>query len=125
MSLAMQAEPPKARPLIAYLTGALVMFGGALWASFLSNSYIAVILVMSVPSLFLGYYFASVFNKYILGLLLGVCGYMILEFFMYGEIAPGKPIYEITGPIYAAAYVFAVASVLLARFIYTRRAIRR
>lgn len=102
-------------PVAAYVAGALAIILCALLASMLPVTFIMVMIMLSVPSLFIGYYFAPVFTKYILGLLLGVCIYMVIEYFLYG------PVYEVTGPVYAASYIFAVASVLLARLVYIRR----
>jgi hypothetical protein len=102
-------------PVAGYLTGAVIMSGSALVASLLPITYIMVILLLSVPSLFTGYFFAPVFTKYSLGLLTGLCVYMSVEYLIYG------PIYKVTGPVYAASYIFAVASVLLARLVYIRR----
>lgn len=100
---------------LAYSLGALLMCSSAFAASLLPITFIMVIILLSVPSLFIGYYFAPVFTKYSLGLLTGMCLYMMIEYLRFG------PIYEVTGPVYAAAYIFAVASVLLARLVYIRR----
>lgn len=112
----MNAQPTlRDNPFFAYLTGAFVMALSALLTSQLPITFIMVMCILSVPSLFLGYYFAPVFTKYSLGLLTGICVYMIVEYLIYG------PIYKVTGPVYAASYIFAVASVLLARLIYLRK----
>lgn len=107
------------RPEIAFFTGALLMFGSAFWASVLPINYLMVIVMLSAPSLLVGYYFAPVFTKYIQGLLLGLVAYMAVEYGLYG------PVYKVTGLIYAAAYVFAVASVLVARLVYNLISARR
>ncbi len=98
--------------IAAYVTGAFVMFGLALWASFMPISPIYVLVMISVPHLFLGYVYGASFNKYILGMLLGLCAYMVLEFYMYG------PVYKVTGLIYASGFILAVAMVLTARLVY-------
>lgn len=99
----------------AFGIGALVVFGGAFWASLLPVHFYTVIAMMSVPSLFLGYYFAPVFNKYLLGVLSGIVLYMLLERLLYG------PVFLVTAPVYGSAYLFAAGSVLLARWFYNRR----
>lgn len=103
----------------AYVVAALVMFGSGVWASVMPIDYRMVMVIMSVPSLFLGYYFAPVYTKYILGMLTGLMLYMMVEYFLYG------PVYRITGLIYAAAYIFAVSGVLTARFFYMQRERKR
>lgn len=106
------------QPVAGYITGALVMGISAWLCSILPVTFIMVMAILSAPSLFFGYYFAPVFTKYILGLLIGIVIYMIIETFLYG------PIYKVTGPVYAASYIFAVASVLLGRLLYIRKQTR-
>jgi len=91
---------------LAYGCAASLIFLAALCASFLPLSYQGVIILMGLPSLFGGYYFSTFAVQYTWGTLLGVALYMGLEFMMYG------PIYQISGPVYAAGFVLALACCL-------------
>lgn len=90
----------------AYVAGAVLLFGAAFWASILPLDYKGVVLLMGVPSLFAGYYFARFPMPYIWGALLGIALYMGLEYMVYG------PIYKVSGPVYGAAYILAIACCL-------------
>jgi len=88
---------------VAYGAGSVLIFGACLLASVLPISYVAVILMMGVPSLLAGHVFAEVIMPYIWGMLLGLALYMGAEYLLYG------PIFKATGPIYGAGFVLAVA----------------
>lgn len=96
----------------AYLAAAILMFGSCLGVSFLSVDVWIVISAIAVPHLLGGYVFAHWFNRYILGMLLGVCLYMVTEYLWYG------PVYKVTGLVYSAAYVLSVAMVLSTRYVH-------
>lgn len=102
-------------PVTAWVTGALVISLSAYTASLLPVTFIMVMLILSVPNLFFGYYFAPAFRNYIFGLLTGISLYMFVEYLLYG------PIYMFTGPVYAGACIFAIAAVLLSRLLYLRK----
>ncbi|MCV6614542.1 MAG: hypothetical protein OIF35_06150 [Cellvibrionaceae bacterium] len=91
----------------AYAVAALLLFGAGLWASNMAGSYITVIALMGVPSLVGGYIFNRFPLPYIWGALLGVALYMGLEYVLYGA-----EVYKVSGPVYAAGYLLAVACCL-------------
>lgn len=103
---------------MAYAVAALLLFGAALWASILPLDYQGVIIMMGAPSLVGGYIFARFPMPYIWGALLGIALYMGMEYVLYG------PIYKVSGPVYAAAYILAIACCLSAVWFYNWRQVR-
>ena len=82
----------------AYIVGALLMFGSATWAAIYAENVSSVIAILSIPSLLAGYIYGTALPQYAWGMLLGICSYMVLEFFMYG------PVYQTTGLVYGIAF---------------------
>jgi len=58
-----------------------------------------VIALLAVPSLLAGYVYATNLPQYVWGMLLGVCGYMAVEFQLYG------PVYNLTGLVYGVGFL--------------------
>ena len=89
---------PIMQKIQAYIVGALLMFGFASWAAIYAQNVSSVIAILSIPSLLAGYIYGTALPQYVWGMLLGICCYMVLEFFMYG------PVYQTTGLIYGIAF---------------------
>lgn len=102
----------------AYFTGALLIFGSAMWAAMFSPTATLVILLMALPSLIGGYIYATALPHYIWGLLLGMVAYMGVEYLMYG------PIYKVTGLVYGTGFIVSVACAILACSVYRFKAKR-
>lgn len=83
----------------AYIVGAFLMFGSALWASIFAQNITTVIALLAVPSLLVGYVYATNLPQYVWGMLLGVWGYMAVEFQLYG------PVYNHTGLVYGEGFL--------------------
>lgn len=83
----------------AYLVGALLMFGSALWAAIFAQNITSVIILLAVPSLLVGYIYATQLPQYVWGMLLGLTCYMMLEFQLYG------PVYKLTGLVYGVGFL--------------------
>ncbi|PCJ90750.1 MAG: hypothetical protein COA46_09470 [Porticoccaceae bacterium] len=91
----------------SYIVGALLMFGSALWASMFAQSITAVIAFLAIPSLLAGYVYATNLPQYVWGMLLGLCGYMLIEFQFYG------PIYNVTGIVYGVGFLLSIFCAIL------------
>lgn len=90
-----------------YLVGALLMFGSATWAAIYAENVSSVIAVLSVPSLLADYIYGTASPQYVWGMLLEICCYMAVEFFMYG------PVYKTTGLIYGIAFFVSLSCAVL------------
>lgn len=102
----------------AYIVGALLMFGSATWAALYAQNVSLVIAMFSMPSLITGYIYGTALPQYVWGMLLGICCYMTVEFFVYG------PVYQVTGLIYGIAF-FASAGCALLGYAVLHRKTRR
>ncbi|MEH6616294.1 MAG: hypothetical protein V7699_00490 [Porticoccus sp.] len=96
----------------AYIVGALLMLGSALWATIFAQNISSVIGLMAIPSVIAGYIYASSLPQYVWGMLLGICAYMLIEFQIYG------PIYKITGIVYAVGFFVSLGCAILGYAIY-------
>ena len=96
----------------AYIVGALLIFGSAMWASIFATNITSVIVLMAVPSLLAGYIFATYLPQYVWGMLLGLCAYMLLEFQLYG------PVYNITAIVYGVAFFGSIGCAIIGYSIY-------
>jgi hypothetical protein len=96
----------------AYIVGAFLMFGSALWASMFAQNITSVIVLLAVPSLLAGYVYATHLPQYVWGMLLGICGYMAIEFQLYG------PVYNLTGLVYAVGFLSSIGCAIFGYCIY-------
>ena len=91
----------------AYIVGALLMFGSAMWAAMFAPNITSVIALLAIPSILAGYIFATSLPQYVWGMLLGLCGYMFLEFQLYG------PVYKVTGVVYGVGFLSSIGCAIL------------
>lgn len=96
----------------AYVVGALLMFGSAMWAALMTQDIKIVLALLAAPSLVAGYVYASSLPQYIWGALLGLCGYMAMEFQLYG------PVYPLTAPVYAVGFVAAAVCAGIGAYVF-------
>ena len=99
----------------AYIVGALLVFGSALWSALFAQSISAVIAIIALPAVIAGYIYATELPQYVWGMLLGFCAYMALEYQLYG------PVYKVTGVIYAISFFLALGAAMLGYFIYRKK----
>ena len=96
----------------AYIVGALLIFGSAMWAAMFAPNITSVIVLLAIPSILAGYIFATSLPQYVWGMLLGLCAYMFLEFQLYG------PVYKITGIVYGVGFLGSIGCAILGYCVY-------
>ena len=99
----------------AYLVGALLVFGSALWASLFAQSVNTVILLIAIPSIIAGYVYATSLPQYVWGMLFGLCLYMAFEFQLYG------PVYKVTGIVYGVSFFIGLGCAILGYTLFRKK----
>ena len=105
-------KEPVMHNIQAYIVGALLIFGSAMWASIFAPNITTVIMLLAIPSILAGYIFATPLPQYVWGMLLGLCAYMFLEFQLYG------PVYNVTGIVYGVGFLSSIGCAILGYSVY-------